>query len=404
MKIMRLYLMAFLLLPLIGCCMAYFSADAIEGYAVTSDIVIKYTIHTSIIIIIVFLFTRKRIQLESLDNRISLRTAKKILTRVNIVLFLILFIIIYIAGIPVFVHGVNRGVVRSTLGLFGPIYTLLNHYIVIALVILVSVLYILSNYKKQIKKQLILSFILVFLCALATGYKSPVVTLLVPGIAFLLYNKSIFRFVPYALLGVLLLVFTTMMVRDIPFDLAWFFLKHRVFYLTNAGTIGVYYELGNVATWEEISFQFMSIFGKKITTFVTGISEHSVEMTKLKLSTYISYLIYPDTEGVLNGAGNLTVSNFGEAVFFFGKRFYFIYSIFAGLFIGNLLRSINKNIDKGNILKVVLFATFFFSAIIPWINSSDFFGLFGLPTLVYFSMVYWVIKWVLGRIRIILGK
>lgn len=404
MKIMRLYLMAFLLLPLIGCYMAYFSADAIEGYAITSDIVIKYTIHTSIIIFFAFLFTRKGIQLESLDNRISLSKAKKTLTRINIILFLILLIIIYIAGIPVFVHGVNRGVVRANLGLFGPFYSFFVKYLIAASIILVGFIYSFIREKKEIKNKVLLSFFLVFLCALGTGYKSPVVTLLIPGVSFLLYRTSIFKFIPYAFLGLLFLIFTTMMVRRIPFDLAWIFLKHRVFYLTNAGTIGVYYELGDMASWDEMSFQFMSIFGKKITTFVTGIPEHSVEMTKLKLSTYISYLIYPNTQGVLNGEVNLTVSNFGEAVFFFGKRFYFIYSIFSGLFIGNLLRSINKNIDKGNILKVVLFSTFFFSAIIPWINSSNFFGLFGLPTLVYFSLVYWIIKWVLGRIKIIIRK
>ncbi len=396
--------MAFLLLPLIGCYMAYFSADAIEGYAITSDIVIKYTIHTSIIIFFAFLFTRKGIQLESLDNRISLSKAKKTLTRINIILFLILLIIIYIAGIPVFVHGVNRGVVRANLGLFGPFYSFFVKYLIAASIILVGFIYSFIREKKEIKNKVLLSFFLVFLCALGTGYKSPVVTLLIPGVSFLLYRTSIFKFIPYAFLGLLFLIFTTMMVRRIPFDLAWIFLKHRVFYLTNAGTIGVYYELGDMASWDEMSFQFMSIFGKKITTFVTGIPEHSVEMTKLKLSTYISYLIYPNTQGVLNGEVNLTVSNFGEAVFFFGKRFYFIYSIFSGLFIGNLLRSINKNIDKGNILKVVLFSTFFFSAIIPWINSSNFFGLFGLPTLVYFSLVYWIIKWVLGRIKIIIRK
>ncbi len=391
MKIIKLYLLTFLLLPLIGCYVHYFGKETIEGYLITGSILRKYTIHSLIIILFALSVkgTKKNL------NFISSEYAGSILKNIRFLLILSLIVVIKVSFIPIFIqHDSDRGVVRASLGLLGPIYTFISMYLVVFSTIVTGLVSFCVENKKDIKIHVFTNFLLALFIAIGTGYKATVVTFIIPGIAFLLYNKSILKFVPYALLGSLLLIYATMKVRGVSIEEAWSFLKYRIFYLTNVGTIGTYYELGEGVPLKDKLFQFMSLFGRHITSAITGIPRNSPEFVKMDLSTYISYLIYPDKDGVLVGRVNLTVSNFGEAIFFLGKNFYFVFSILAGLLIRIILTNVDRYLIKGNIENVTLLAVFFFVIIIPWINSSGFFSFFSLPTIVYFTLIWGCIKFV----------
>lgn len=395
---MKLYLSIFLLLPLIGCYLSYFENDSIDGYEVSFAVVVKYTIHVSIILFMALFISRK--DSAKIDFKVDFKKTKNILKKVNVFLIFIFFIVLYFSAIPIFIQGSNRGIVRANLGIMGPIYTFLLQFGVALSVSIAGLLFFISENKKKIQKKVFFIFILSVIITLMTGYKSTVVTLMIPGVAFLLYNKSVIKFVPYSLFAVFLLIFTTMKVRDIPADLAWMFLKYRVFYLTNFGTLGVYYELGKGVSFDDFSLQMLSIFGDKIASLVSGIPANTPEFLKINLSKYISYLIYPDTSGVLEGKVNLTVANFGEAVYLFGVKFYFIFSILTGFLFGKIFKSINKSVESGNYKKAVLVGTYFFSIAIPWVNSSGFIRLFSIPNLTYMLLSYFILKLLTSKIKV----
>lgn len=368
--------------------MAFFDLKTIDKYEINISILIQYTIHISIIITLIYIFTKGKIQVNK-EKIFSIKQMERILKRIRLSLFVVLIIVIFTSAIPIFIYASDRGHIRANLGLFGPIYTFFSEYLLVFAVMFTAFLYFHTENKEKIKKLVVHISIIAFFSSLLTGYKATVVThFLIPATTFLFYNKKIMKFIPYAFASLLFLIISTMMIRNIGINDAWDFLKYRIFYLTNLGTLGVYYELGTVADSTEFKFQFFSIFGKQITSFILGIPKNDILFSKMDLANYISYLIYPDKEGVLAGQVNLTVANFGEAVFFFGKKFYFLFSILTGIIIGGVMRGIKRNINKGYFEKSLFLGLYLFSVIIPWINSGGIFGLISLPTITYFICTY----------------
>ena len=97
---------------------------------------------------------------------------------------------------------------------------------------------------------------------------------------------------------------------------------------------------------------------------------------------------YPDISGAIRGTVNVTVTNFGEAVYFFGRQLYFIYAVMAGLIIGIVIRKFEKCVIYGLPLKGTLFGVYLFSVVIPWINSASIWNLIGLPTIIWLLGTY----------------
>ena len=67
--------------------------------------------------------------------------------------------------------------------------------------------------------------------------------------------------------------------------------------------------------------------GERIISFLFDVDRHSVEFLKFSLPRYITYLYYGNAQGAIDGVVNLTITSFGEAVYWFGRKFYFIASL-----------------------------------------------------------------------------
>jgi hypothetical protein len=175
------------------------------------------------------------------------------------------------------------------------------------------------------------------------------------------------------------------------------FLINRATNMAAYGTVGVWYELSQGITFEGLIINYLSIFGSHITTLLTGYERDTIEFLYSDLSRLITYLVYPDTQRALDGSVNLTVTNFGEAIFFFGKYYFWIYSILSGILIGVIMRKIKYHLTNANIKLVVLYNTYFFAVIIPWLNSGGTFKLISLPNIVYFILIYLIINLIIPK-------
>ena len=95
---------------------------------------------------------------------------------------------------------------------------------------------------------------------------------------------------------------------------------------------------------------------------------------------------------------NLTITSFGEAVYWFGRKFYFIASLIFAFVLYKISIWVFKTRKKDYLLKNVIVSVFFTSLCLGWLNSTSGCFLsyfFGFTSLVYLFGTYMLIKYVL---------
>ena len=398
MKLLWLYLMAFTILPIIGEITLlelniHISAGDSSLALILNNIIFVFIMLSSAYIIQTYkptLICTKRNFNYNWVNRVFIR---------SIIVFSILLLIIFIlGGYKILLENMNRGEVRSGLGIFGPIYTLALSYLPIAIIVYVSTIYIHLDKKKQryLKKKLILIYSFTILLGILSGYKSVAVVLMIPGFTVLyLNNFTIQKLIFFSIIMSIILVLFTALVRHIGITEAFTFMIYRITTMTAYGVIGVWSHFPEPASLSDVLINFLGVFGEKISSLLLGISPHDPEFLKTNLSRLITYMVYPDAEGALTNSVNVTVTNFGHALYICGKNFYYFYAIIMGIIIGLSIRAFKKYIIKGYPLLASIVALYFFAVIIPSINSGGIFMLFSIPILVYFILSYFILKYII---------
>lgn len=385
MKLAWLYMLAFLIFPFYAIFNAYISNNNIEGYSIGLELVLFYFIHLAIMITIASMLSRNKVILNRpIDNLV----ANGILNKSIFIAILGCSLIFILGGYQIIFQGMYRGDLRLTIGFLGPLYNFTIFYITITLVSVSSITYLLSSKIKKLRYKLIILFFIVFLTGLFAGSKATMILVTIPGIAILTIGKPLKSFFLIGIIVSFLLLAMTMFVRQMEIEGAFTFILNRATNMSAYGSVAVWNELSNGITFDQLLINFISIFGSHITTLLTGYERNSIEFLYSNLSRLITYLVYPDTQRALDGSVNLTVTNFGEAVYFFGRYYFWIYSILSGIFIGIIIRKIKKNISLSNIKLATLFNVYFFAVIIPWLNSGGTFNLISLPNFIYFITIY----------------
>ena len=171
--------------------------------------------------------------------------------------------------------------------------------------------------------------------------------------------------------------------------------------MTAYGTIGVWNHFPDAASFSDILINYIGIFGAKISSMLLGIPQDDPEFLKTNLSRLITYMVYPATREALDNSVNVTVTNFGHALYLFGRNFYFIYAIIMGTVIGLLLRQFKKYVLEGYPFSASLIGLYIFAVVIPSINSGGVFQLISIPVLIYLLFTYFIVKYLIqGKIYV----
>lgn len=400
MKLLWLYMLAYLILPIIGECFIWYTDMKISAGTVTLQLIINNSIFVLVLIFTAYIIQKYKNPKAKIIKLYNYSYAN-IVFKQAIVLFIFLSIIIFVLGGYKILFGLaNRGAIRVSLGIFGPLHALSLSYLPVVIIIFVSVIYIhLSKIDQQkVKKKLIIIYSFTIILGILSGYKSVALGLMIPGFVILYFNNfGIKRFLFFLVIAVIILTVFTSLVRGVSISEGFAFMIYRATTMTAYGTIGVWNEFQNGTSLHNIFINFIGMLGKKIASLVLGLSPTEPEFLKTNLSRLITYMVYPDKEGALAGTVNVTVTNFGHAIYLLGNKFYIIYAIIMGIVIGLVIRAFKKFIIKGQPLKASLIGLYFFAVIIPSINSGGIFKLISFPIFIYFIFAFIVAKYFLKK-------
>lgn len=401
MKLTWFYILAFILFPFYAVFYAYIYNGSIEGYSVNLDITISYFIHLTIMLIIASIISKHKI---SINYMFSDLHVNRVLNKCIFIALIEFFLVVIFGGYEIIFQRIYRGDLRLTIGLLGPLYNFIILYVPIALVSISSIIYISSNRIKKFKFKLFIIYTLVLAIGFFSGSKATIIIVTIPGIAILTIKKSFKIILFISIIASFLLIFMTMFVRQIELESAVTFLINRATNMSAYGTIAIWNELSDSIKFDKFIINFLSIFGSHITTLLTGYEKNSIEFLDYNVSRLITYMVYPDSARALDGSVNLTVTNFGEAIFFFGRDWFWVYSIISGAIIGIVLKNLKKNISLSKIKIATLFNVYFFAIVVPWINSGGVFGLMSLPNFIYLTSIYVILLFICSDVKKIKSK
>jgi hypothetical protein len=393
MKILMGFLFMYLIMPFFGC--FNFSLPMQRTYGTIDDYFItSYAIHIIIILIIVFILVAPASKISdfSYDATIDEKFINQILNRSILALFVAMFIELFVFGaINILLMKVGRGDFRITLGPLGFFYNFFTTYMPAGVIAFASVYYNLSDKRKEFTIKLIFIYLLAIIIGVLTGYKYTALLITSAG---LVQMSSKIKTKYILLIGAAFLSLMTfsayyfMKMDDPTTALGYVFARATSVALQGSVVVYNYFPEGG----EDSLLALLYAFGNRIASLITGYSVTDVEFLKINITRLVGYLSYPEADKALSGAFNLTVTNFGEGVYYFGKYKYFIFSIITGLILGLSIRAYLQSRDKDNTIKHVMLNIYVMIIVLPWLMGGVIGSLFGIPTVVYMSLLYIVLK------------
>ena len=297
--------------------------------------------------------------------------------------------------------GVERGIVRTSLGIFGPLVTFLASFGMPAILSVSTVVYFYCLKRSPIAvsryRTIIISSILIGVMA---GGKSNVVIMF---FAMLLQGGGVIRFkylLGVVIFGVLSIIVIGMFQMDMSFIESFNYNIYRAISLSNMGTLSVWNEFPNGSPDAYISL--LSGFGEKIIAYLFDVNRYSVDFLRFSLPRYITYLYYGNPQGAIDGTVNLTITAFGETIYWFGREYYYIGSILFSFLAYKVTVLIFISRKFNNLLQNSMYSVFFVSLFISWLNSTSgcFIAyFFGFTSLVYLLLSYLLLKYLISGVK-----
>lgn len=301
-----------------------------------------------------------------------------------------------LSGARILFGDADRGDVRISLGYLGFAFTWVLVYLIPATFAYASYTYAEGPARGRARAAYLLTAVLTGLGGFLSGYKFTGVAVLLPGAMIALRRASLPKLLVAAVVAVAMVVVSGIVLDDRTPNEA---VAYTLFRATGGAAFGP------VAAWNEfpeggapgdVLASFLLGLGSKATSILTGYPEGSIEFLKYNLARWLTYQTYPDADRAVSGAVNLTVTAFGEAVFFFGRTWFFLYSLVCGVICGFAIRWVRTALQSGGCMQSVLSTVYFAFVILPWMNSGGIVQLVSLPVLVGYSMLFVFLQMLMG--------
>ena len=316
---------------------------------------------------------------------IDIKKTHRVLLRTRNVLFLMIVISFSFSGWQI-LAGISRGIIRANLGAFGWLDTFISSYGTPGMCSLAVVYYYFFSSRDQRDRNLFwqIIFFTLLLAIMKGGKSGIVITFFAPLLQYAsLLKKN--QLILLGILGSLSIIGVGMREMDMSFNQAFNYNIYRATSLSTFGTMCVWDLYPNGA--ENAYLTLWGSFGTHLTSFLTGVDSHTVEFLDYSFDRKITYLYYGDAEGALAGTVNLTVTSFGEMVFWLGRKYFFIFSSLIAVFLYYLTIKVFQTRTYRTIKTNILFTVYFSTVFIGWLNSASISMLFGGTTLFYLLLL-----------------
>lgn len=359
-----------------------------------SGILLAYLIHSLIIGIVVYYMTVKsRRKWKDSDTAPPSSTPilESVFVRGALMMIISAALVFALGGYKIMFGGMHKGEVRTSLGGIGFLYAWLLRYLCPSLITYLSLLYKASPDRKANTRIFILCFILAVFAGLMTGTKFATVMLLLPAMSVLIGARGFAKLVSAGFAGAALIVVASMMHEGRSFKEAVTYSGARATVIAAYGARSCWAGFAeHPAGLEGFADSATLLGGNKIASASTGIPEQDIRFLKFNPARYITYLYYPTTDEAVDGTTNLTLTNFGEAVYYSGKHWFWVWSLASALILGMALNWYTYFYFKGRYLAAALVLTYYFTCLIYWLSSGDWVALLGLPTIVGYVLLRFV--------------
>lgn len=305
------------------------------------------------------------------------------------------FVTMLFFGVGDIVLGrVGRGDFRSTLGGFGFFYNFVTMFLPAGIIALASAIYLTSSRCSIIMRRLICIYICAIFLGIMTGFKY---TALLISSAGLIQLSGVINFTRLFIIATLFsggMLFSATYFMNLNPEDAAYYLFARATSVASEGTVGIwnYFPAGGEDAWMALLYGF----GNRLSSLLIGYDVQSVDFLKVNITRLIGYLTYPKPEEALSGAFNLTVTNFGEGVYYFGRDLFFIFSIISGAIVGLVIRFYRRSLTNGTILLNTMAVIYISIVLLPWLMGGAIGNLYGIPTIVYMSLLYFFLRFTLA--------
>lgn len=399
MKIILGFLFLYLFLPYVG---LYTFSENERNLFGEVDVYLKVSnfIHIAVVFTITLGFCFYRVSQGGYKSH-TFKTDSEITSMYNKCILILLFcilVMIYFGSLKVLLGTIGRGELRTQLGFFGFFYNFVTLFLPSGIVALASSLYLVSSRNNRLRYHLLFIYLFAIIIGVSTGFKY---TALLIASAGLMQLNDILK---YRTIFIVIIIFTSLMLfsavvfMQLDLEVAISYLIARATSVASQGTVAVWNIFPNGGN--DASIALLYGLGNNLSSLITGYDIQSVEFLKVNITRLIGYLTYPKPDEALSGAFNLTVSNFGEGVYYFGKHFYFLFSIFTGGAIGFWIRKYRKSLKSQKILFNTLCLIYISNVLLPWLMGGTVGNIYGIPTLVYMLLLYVFLKFVLSSVKV----
>lgn len=290
--------------------------------------------------------------------------------------------------------GIDRGDVRTSMGIWGPLSTFIGLYGIPTLLSIATVLYCFFSRKTKIEnnyyKYILITSLFVGLMA---GGKANLVTMAFPAIIQGASKLNIKKIGIIGIFGAFSIILIGTKQMNMSYTESLNYNIYRSTALASFGTVGVWQECKKPSN--NAPYSLFCGLGENTISLITGVPKHSPEFLKYILPRDITYKYYANQDVALTGKTNLTITAFGESVFWGGHDYYFIFAIIFSMAFYIVTILIFKTRCYNKIKLNILYTTFFTAVCIPWLNSTlgSFIGQwFGLATILYMFLTWLLIN------------
>ncbi len=295
--------------------------------------------------------------------------------------------------------GADRGEVRTSMGIWGPLSTYIGLYAIPTLLSTATVLYcFFSKHTKKERDNYKYIILVSLFVGLMAGGKANIVTMMFPALIQGASKLNIRKLLTIGLFGAFSIIIIGTKQMNMNYTESLNYNIYRSTALASFGTVGVWQECKMPST--NAPYSLLCGLGENTISAITGVSKHSHEFLKYSLPRDITYKYYANQDVALTGKTNLTITAFGESVFWGGHNYYFIFAIIFSFAFYKITLWIFKTRNYKNIKLNILYTTFFTAVCVPWLNSTlgSFVGQwFGLTTVFYIFLTWWLITRIFNK-------
>lgn len=385
MKILIIFFCCYLWLPFIG--LFYF--DGVESRIlgpVSDDLIHAYLIYNTIFTFIVLFSVTLKFNVKRKNVNIISNASFNVVIYKSLLLILVSFVgMIPFGVIDILLGDISRGELRANIGFFGFFYNFFSLYLPSLASASASFFYLKS--KNTLKNKALLSIVLLFsaLIGFSTGFKFTSFLIVMSSLVVLSERINIKMLFSIFLFFLILMSFSAYLFMGLNFLDSINYIFHRATAVAVEGSVAIWNLYPNGAP--NSSYALLYGFGNRLASLLTGLNVHSVDFLKINITRLIGYLTYPDPSEALSGAFNLTVTNFGESVYYFGRSYNVILSILGGSLISFffIVFSLFRREKYSAYLVLTLYITL---VLLPWLFGGTIASLFAVPSLINMGLVY----------------